>query len=54
MIFQVAADDGAYISRLFEILHDKRTMKKILQIATLVNHDLGRILDYFLKQGKLW
>ena len=39
--------------RIFLVLHDKRTMRKLLQVIKLINSDLEEILRYILIQGKL-
>ena len=37
--------------RLFQVLHDKRSMNKLLQVVDLINADLGKLMKYILKQG---
>uniref|UniRef100_A0A7S2PAP7 Uncharacterized protein n=1 Tax=Leptocylindrus danicus TaxID=163516 RepID=A0A7S2PAP7_9STRA len=50
-LVSVDGDDGeTAASRLMDVIHDKRTMHKLLQIAKLVSADLGRILEYALTQ----
>ena len=36
--------------RLIDVLHDKRSMKKLLQVVDLLNNDLYKFLDYLLTQ----
>jgi len=47
----VSPDDGSP-SHILKVLHDKRTMGKLLQIVKLVNSDLERIAHYILQQCK--
>lgn len=41
-------DDSA--ERILDVLHDKRTMEKLLQIVSLINSDLHKILRYAIQQ----
>ena len=45
----VSPDDSSP-KRIFDVIHDSRTMKKLLQVLKLVNNDLYKIADYALKQ----
>ena len=35
---------------ILKVVHDKRTMGKVIQIIKLVNHDLEKLASYILKQ----
>ena len=39
-------------ARIMQVIHDKRTMRKLLQVVRLLNKDLGNVLDHVLTQGK--
>jgi hypothetical protein len=39
-------------ARIMQVIHDKRTMRKLLQVIRLLNKDLGNVLDHILTQGK--
>lgn len=39
-------------ARIMQVIHDKRTMRKLLQVVRLLNKDLGTVLDHVLTQGK--
>lgn len=45
----VSPDDES-AKRLMKVVHDKRTMGKLLQVMELINTDLHKILRYILKQ----
>jgi hypothetical protein len=47
----VSPDDESP-KRLIDVLHDKRTMKKLLQVVDLLNNDLYKFANYLLTQGK--
>lgn len=38
--------------RMFKVIHDKRTMEKLLSVVDLVNGELHKILSYILTQGE--
>lgn len=38
------------MQRILDVLHDKRTMDKVLQVIELINEDLYNVLKYGLKQ----
>lgn len=40
-------------SHLYKVIHDKRTMNKLLQIMRLINADIEKIASYILQQGKI-
>eukprot|EP00980_Cylindrotheca_fusiformis_P030098 scaffold24364_cov132-Cylindrotheca_fusiformis.AAC.3 len=42
--------DRSAIERLFDVIHDKRSMHKLMQVIKLVNHDCHRFLSYGLTQ----
>jgi len=42
--------DDESAGRIFDVLHDKRSMGKLLEVAALINHDVHRILKYLLNQ----
>ena len=46
----LVSPDETSIQRILDVVHDKRTMKKLLQVTELVNKDLHKILQYVLKQ----
>jgi hypothetical protein len=46
----IVSPDNESPGRILDILHDKRTMDKLLQIIKLINGDLHKILKYALKQ----
>lgn len=46
----VSPDEGSS-DRLLEVLHDRRTMEKLLQVVKLINADLHKILRYILTQA---
>lgn len=37
--------------RLIQVLHDKRTMGKLLQVVGLIHREMGEALRYILTQG---
>ena len=45
----VCPDDES-VGRILDVIHDKRTMDKFLQLTSLINKDLHRLLKYVLKQ----
>jgi hypothetical protein len=45
----VSPDDDSF-SRIIDVLHDKLTMNKLLQVTQLVNEDIYKILKYILRQ----
>ena len=45
----VSPDQDSF-GRILNVLHDKRTMEKLLQVIHLVNKDLHKILRYILRQ----
>lgn len=40
--------------RILKVIHDKRTMGKLLSVVELVNAELHKILSYVLTQGKIF
>ena len=44
----VSPDESA--ERLFDVIHDKRTMKKLLQVIKLVNKDAHKVATYVMNQ----
>lgn len=38
-------------SHLYKVIHDKRTMNKLLQIMHLINADIEKVASYILQQG---
>jgi hypothetical protein len=40
--------DQESTERLLDVIHDKRTMKKMLQVSKLINADLYKVLDFIL------
>jgi hypothetical protein len=48
----IVSPDQDSAGRILDVLHDKRTMEKLLQVIQLVNKDLHKILRYVLRQ--LW
>lgn len=48
----LVSPDEESAERILQVLHDKRTMEKLLQVVRLVNSDLHNILSYVLKQGE--
>lgn len=41
-------------ARIMKVLHDKRTMRKLLQVVRLLNDELGDIVDHVLTQGEYY
>lgn len=48
----LVSPDAQSAARIMDVLHDKRSMNRILEVAKLVNKDVHRILQYALTQ--LW
>ena len=48
----IVSPDDESVGHIFKVLHDKRTMHKVLQVIKLINEDLEKILCYILKQGE--
>ena len=46
----LVSPDEESASRIFKVLHDKRTMDKLLQVVRVINSDLYRVADYLLRQ----
>ena len=46
----IVSPDEESPARLMDVLHDKRTMEKLLQVIQLVNKDAHKILRYVLNQ----
>lgn len=46
----IVSPDNESPGRILDVLHDKRTMDKVLQITKLINADLHKILGYGLRQ----
>jgi len=40
--------DPQAAERLLDVLHDKRSMKKLLQVVRLINNDIYKVLDFVL------
>jgi hypothetical protein len=47
----LVSPDGDSPSHLYKVIHDKRTMSKLLQIMKLINADIEKIASYILQQG---
>lgn len=45
----ISPDEGS-MGRIIDVLHDKKTVDKLLQIVKVVNHDLHEILRYSIEQ----
>lgn len=45
-----ALPDQSATDRLFDVIHDKRSMGKLVQVIKLINYDCYRFLDYGLTQ----
>ena len=48
----IVSPDQESAQRILEVLHDKRTMEKLLAVTNVVNPELHKILRYILTQGK--
>jgi len=46
----IVSPDEDSPGRIMDVLHDKRSMEKLLQVIKLINKDLYKILSYTLKQ----
>lgn len=46
----LVSPDSDSAGRILDVLDDKRTMEKLLQVAKLVNEDLYKILRYIIRQ----
>ena len=46
----LVSPDETSFQRILDVVHDKRTMKKLLQVVELINNDLHRLLKYALEQ----
>ena len=48
----IVSPDEDSPERILKVIHDKRTMEKLLSVVELVNTELHKILSYVLTQGK--
>jgi hypothetical protein len=48
----LVSPDHESAERLLDVIHDRRTMEKLLQVMKLINTDLHKISRYVLTQGK--
>lgn len=48
----IVSPDEDSPDRILKVIHDKRTMEKLLSVVELVNSELHKILSYVLTQGK--
>ena len=48
----IVSPDEESPDRIFKVIHDKRTMEKLLSVVELVNAELHKILSYVLTQGE--
>lgn len=48
----IVSPDEDSPDRIFKVIHDKRTMEKLLSVVDLVNAELHKILSYILTQGE--
>jgi hypothetical protein len=46
----LVSPDSESVARIMDVLHDKRTMEKLLHIMKLLDEDLHKVLRYALKQ----
>ena len=46
----IVSPDDESAAHIFKVVHDKRTMGKVLQIIKVINRDLEKVATYILKQ----
>jgi hypothetical protein len=46
----LVSPDETSMKRIIDVIHDKRTMEKLLQVIHLINVDLHKLLKYLLQQ----